>query len=247
MANSEMWNRLEKTDPSHTKQFSGKGGFKGTAINGTYILKRLTEEFGPCGKGWKFVMDDERYEDGHVLKSGDKAKVHIVRGHLYYMLDGVWYSTSPQFGQTMLVSEDSRGTHTDEEAPKKSITDCISKCAVLIGIGADVHLGLFDDNKYVNQRRKEEAEDGNAPDAPTPSPPNGSMAPPAPDKKAAANLWASNAITALPGFPDLAALEEWHKPNRDKIASVRQYNEALHKRLVEAIDKRRGDFNPLSG
>lgn len=159
---AELWLRLEKTDPHYTKAFTGKGGFSGTAINGTYIIKRLTEEFGPCGSGWKFVLDDERIEGGHVLKSGENARLHIVRGHIDYVLNGQWCSTSPQFGQTFLVSENKYGSFTDEEAPKKSITDCISKCAVLLGIGADVHLGLFDDSKYVNQRY-EETDGGEAP------------------------------------------------------------------------------------
>lgn len=156
--NLNLWNSLEKTDPKHTKAFSRGGGFKGTAINGTYILKRLTEVFGPCGMGWKFILEDECVRDGPKLKSGDVAQLHIVRGHIDYRMYDTWYSTSPQFGQTMLVEQNKNGTFMDEEAPKKSITDCISKCAVLLGIGADVHLGLFDDNKYVNARLKEEAE-----------------------------------------------------------------------------------------
>jgi hypothetical protein len=155
--NLDIWNGFEKTDPSHTKPFSRGGGFKGTAINGTYIVKKLTERFGPCGKGWKFVIEAETIHEGSTLKNGDKAKVHVIRGHIDYLLDQVWYSTSPQFGQTMFVDENKYGPFTDEEAPKKSITDCISKCAVMLGIGADVHLGLFDDNKYVNQRKQEEA------------------------------------------------------------------------------------------
>lgn len=155
--NLSLWEGLQATDPKYTKQFKGAGGFSGTAINGTYILKRLTEAFGACGKGWKFVLDDEQIVEGHTLKGGDKSKLHIVRGHLEYLSAGAWHSTSPQFGQTMLVGENKNGTFTDEEAPKKSITDCISKCAVLLGIAADVHLGLFDDNKYVNTRKAEEA------------------------------------------------------------------------------------------
>lgn len=154
--NLALWSVLEKTSPSATKAFSRGGGFKGTAINGTYILKRLTETFGPCGKGWRFVLEDERIEIGHTLKNADHAKVHIIRGHLEYRDEGEWLSTSPQFGQTMLVDENKYGTFTDEEAPKKSITDCIAKCAVQLGIGADIHLGLYDDNKYVNERRAEE-------------------------------------------------------------------------------------------
>lgn len=155
-ANLAMWDRLMPTDPKYTKAFD-RGGFKGTATNATYIVRKLTEEFGPCGQGWVFVLDEERVREGHTLKNGDKAQLHIVRGHIRYNIGGTYWDTSPQFGQTMLVGENKYGTFTDEEAPKKSITDCISKCAVLLGIAADVHLGLFDDNKYVNTRKAEEA------------------------------------------------------------------------------------------
>lgn len=155
--NLALWSALEPTNPKYTKPFKGAGGFTGTAINGTYILKRLTETFGPCGQGWKLVLEDERIQEGHTLRSGDRAQLHIVRAHLDYRFhpDDPWFSTSPQFGQTMLVGENKNGTFTDEEAPKKSITDCVSKCAVLLGLAADVHLGMFDDNKYVNQRTQE--------------------------------------------------------------------------------------------
>lgn len=162
--NMALWSALEKTDPKYTKPYKGKGGFAGTAINGTSIIKRLTEQFGPCGTGWRFVLDDEQIVEGHKLRSGDVCKLHIVRGHIDYKshADGdgniVWFSTSPQFGQTIMVGENNTGpAWTDEEAPKKSITDCMSKCAVLIGVSADVYLGLYDDNKYVNERRAEEA------------------------------------------------------------------------------------------
>lgn len=163
--NLAMWNRLMPTNPKYTKAFD-RGGFKGTATNGTYIVQRLTEEFGPCGIGWFFVLEEERVREGHTLKNGDKCQLHVVRGHIRYTRDGnQFYDTSPQFGQTMLVGENKYGTFTDEEAPKKSITDCISKCAVLLGIAADVHLGLFDDNKYVNQRKQEEAAEVPSPTA----------------------------------------------------------------------------------
>ncbi len=192
-AKMAMWDRLMPTDPKYTKAFD-RGGFKGTATNATYIVRKLTEEFGPCGAGWRFVLDDEQIIDGHTLhENGDKAKLHVVRGHLEYRQTGMnaiavddpWFATSPQFGQTMLVGRNKNGLFTDEEAPKKSITDCISKCAVLLGIAADVHLGLFDDNKYVNQRKQEEAaeaaEDPKAPPA-SPAAPQQAKSDAAPEK-----------------------------------------------------------------
>ena len=42
---------------------------------------------------------------------------------------------------------------------EKSLTDAVTKAASWLGIGADVHLGLWDDNKYTNNLRlTEEAE-----------------------------------------------------------------------------------------
>lgn len=158
----ELWQSLEKTDPKHTKQFN-RGGFKGTAINGTYIAKRLTEAFGPCGIGWKLVLEDERIIPGPVGADGAQEQLHVVRCHIAYRLPSAkqgewlaeWHATGPQFGQTKIVQRTSDRVIFDEEAPKKSLTDAMSKCASLLGVASDVHLGLYDDNKYVNQMKVE--------------------------------------------------------------------------------------------
>jgi hypothetical protein len=162
-----LWEEFQTTPAEFTRKFN-LGSRTMTAINATYVIRRLTEVFGPCGVGWKFCVESESYVDGHMLKSGDCTKIHVIKGHISYSrrvvddnseigdFTSVWYHTSPQFGQTTFVGENKHGTFTDEEAPKKSITDCLTKCAVMLGVGADVHLGLYDDNKYVNARHKEQ-------------------------------------------------------------------------------------------
>ena len=148
--NLSVWSALETTDPTFTKSFD-RGSFSGTAINPTYIVKRLTEQFGPCGKGWKFVLDDDEVIYGKVISGDVRESLHVVRGHLEYKVDGEWVETGPQYGQTKLLYETFSGKIIfDEEAPKKSITDCLSKCAALLGASADIYLGLWDANKYVN-------------------------------------------------------------------------------------------------
>jgi hypothetical protein len=243
--NLSLWSEFEKTDPNHTKQFSGKAGFSGTAINGTWILKRLTEKFGPCGRGWKFVLEDERVEDGHFISDLDRAKLHIVRGHLTYCMDGQWYDTSPQFGQTMLVGSNKYGVYTDEEAPKKSITDCISKCAVLLGIGADVHMGLYDDNKYVNALREEfEGDDAQvqttdkqqAPKATKPA--EAGRVAQADKAKDAAIAFGQKALTAINGFRTIEEMKAWESIEiQDKIARLKQYSPELHAQIIEALKR----------
>ena len=44
---------------------------------------------------------------------------------------------------------------SDDEAFKKAYTDALSNAMKFIGVAADVHMGLFDDNKYVQEVRSE--------------------------------------------------------------------------------------------
>ena len=125
LLNMVIWNNLRPPNPKHTKGFKRGGGFSGTAVSGN-----------------TFYMDD-----GSIIGN---TITHVVRGYLTYLCDGEWANTSEQFGQTTYVGKNKYGMFTDEEAPKKSATDLMSKCASLIGVAADIHLGLFDDNKYVN-------------------------------------------------------------------------------------------------
>lgn len=152
--NLDLWDKVEKTDPSRTKGFSRSGGFKGTAINATYLAKKATEVFGPIGIGWGFDIVDETLMQGAPILNADGAVlcheiIHKVRIKLWYAFED-YKGEVTQFGQTQFVGRNKNGPFTDEEAPKKSLTDAFTKCLSLIGFSADVHLGLFDDNKYVN-------------------------------------------------------------------------------------------------
>lgn len=156
--NTQLWDAVQKTDPKYTKGFSRGGGFKGTATNATYLAHKATEQFGPCGIGWGMTVVDEQIIQGapFLLDSvvvGYEA-IHKVRAKLWYVRDGV-RGEIEQFGQTQIVGKNKNGFYTDEEAPKKSLTDAMSKCLSLLGFSADIHLGLYDDNKYVAELREE--------------------------------------------------------------------------------------------
>ena len=49
MSNLDLWDRVEKTNPSHTKQVTF--GRAITAIDPYRQIKNATEQFGPAGKG----------------------------------------------------------------------------------------------------------------------------------------------------------------------------------------------------
>lgn len=152
MSNTRLWDKLGKTDPSNTKSFKRAGGFSGTAIKPMWSFKRMTEEFGPCGVGWGIS-----YNPAFQVVEGSDGEV------LVYCTVSVWYQEPGKersesvfgVGGDKVVVKQSSGLRSDDEAFKKAYTDAIGNALKLIGVGADVHMGLFDDSKYVNEMRQE--------------------------------------------------------------------------------------------
>lgn len=170
-----IWLRNEPTDPGATKEFSKTGGFKGQSVNATYIAKRLTAEFGPCGQGWGVDVEADDLLPGAPIVIDGKAvgqeSVHRVRIRFWW-LDRVSGEKASYvaMGQTTFVGKNKHGFFTDEEAPKKSLTDAMTKAASWLGFAADIHLGLWDDNRYVAHREAQEAK-GAEPKEKAPEPP----------------------------------------------------------------------------
>jgi len=160
MDNDYIWRAVEVTDFSATKKFARGGGFKGTAINPIYLAKRATQMFGPIGHGWGIEVKEERYIEGAPHMSGDGTV--LFRDMIHVVLARFWYRYEEdtcefqQYGQTVFVGKNKNGAFTDEEAPKKSLTDAMSKCLSLLGFSADVYEGKWDDVKYVNDRQQDD-------------------------------------------------------------------------------------------
>ena len=167
MSNTSLWERVATTDPNHTKEFNRGGGFKGTAINPTYQMLKATEIFGPVGMGFGWKVADNSYVHGGV-HDGEGDVIHVILLDLWYRVTAKFVEMMPEaqeflgqvcvvthFGQTTFVGRNKNGPYTDEEAPKKSLTDAVSKCLSCLGFSADIHMGLYDSNKYVNDRRRE--------------------------------------------------------------------------------------------
>ncbi|SDJ06204.1 hypothetical protein [Pseudomonas abietaniphila] len=152
----EVWRKVQETDPEVTKAFS-KGGFLGTAIAPMYQFQRATEIFGPYGIGWGVEVLSESYIDGIPLMVNNaqvgKEVIHKVYVELWYFYKGHRGSVK-QFGATTYISRDHFGViSSDEDHAKKSQTDATSKCLSMLGFSADVFMGKYDDNKYVEGLR----------------------------------------------------------------------------------------------
>jgi hypothetical protein len=155
--NTKLWDILGRTDPKHTKPFTRGGGFKGTALKPMWSYRRLTEEFGPCGEGWGIG------EPSFQIVNGDNREI------LVYCTTSAWYRWNSEIrtvhgvGGDKIVSHIKANTQynrperweNDDEAFKKAFTDAVTNAFKLIGVGADIHMGMFDDSKYVNAMREE--------------------------------------------------------------------------------------------
>lgn len=149
-SNTSLWDKLGKTDPAHVKSFKRAGGFSGTAIRPMWSYRRMTEEFGPCGKGWG--VNEPSFQ---VVPAGDEILVYCTASIWYHAADDSGPHTVYGVGGDKVIAKFNSGLKSDDEAFKKAFTDAVTNALKLIGVGADVHMGMFDDNKYVNTVRDE--------------------------------------------------------------------------------------------
>lgn len=150
--NLKMFDEFFITPTDFTKSFSRRGGFKGTAVHTMYVIERLTERFGPFGKGWGLECKETKI----VQLTNGEAMIYALAG-IWYKEGDVVYVAGHQWGGDYIASLDKDGKlRADDEALKKAMTDGMLKCAAWLGIGADIHYGLHDDQKYLNFINKEE-------------------------------------------------------------------------------------------
>lgn len=134
MENLELYNAVRSVPPEAMKQIAA-GRLKGmTDINPMWRIKTLTEQFGPCGIGWKYEITGQHLETG---ANGEIAA--FVSINLYYKKDGEWSAAIPGTGGNMFVTKERSGMYTSDECFKKALTDAISVAAKAIGVGADVY------------------------------------------------------------------------------------------------------------
>ena len=141
MTKMRIWESLCKTNPDFTKEAPSSYGKKITTIDPMYQIQCMTEVFGPVGQGWKYTVE-YKYQDGLVF-----AEVCI-----HYCVHNNWF----QYGPVCSVQNLSKKNGgLDDEAPKKAMTDAMTKAFSHLGMNADVFLGKFDDSKYVKQMKQE--------------------------------------------------------------------------------------------
>ena len=136
-----IWDSLCKTNPDYTRSVPSSYGKKITSIDPMYQIQCMTETFGPVGLGWKYNVK-YTYQDNLVF-----AEVSI-----HYCVHDNWFEYGPVCSVQNLFKKNG---NLDDEAPKKAMTDAMTKAFSHLGMSADVFLGKFDDSKYVQEVKKE--------------------------------------------------------------------------------------------
>lgn len=163
MSNTALWDSVCKTDPKEVKAITGKT-YSGNSPKPYYIVRRLTETFGPCGSGWGFEIKEQDY------KTFGDTTIHVALVKLWYVLDQK-RGEIEQLGQTKMAYTSAAGKLiVDEDAPKKSVTDALIKCASYVGFAGDIFSGRWDDSGYVAGLREEFTPKEESTPKPKPSP-----------------------------------------------------------------------------
>jgi hypothetical protein len=143
MENMELWNKVKQPPASALKKITG-GRLSGkTDINPQWRYEAMTENFGICGIGWYFTVDNKWVDDG---SEGQKFAFADIT--LYVKIDGEWSKGIPASGGSMLIEKEKNGLHANDEAFKMSITDALGTAMKMLGLAADIYAGKWDGSKY---------------------------------------------------------------------------------------------------
>ena len=122
--------------PEQAKKKILGGKLKGmTDINGMWRIKKLTEQFGPCGEGW--YPSDVKYWRDSLDTNGSVALSCELYLHVKFY--GEWSKPLYGIGGSMLVAVEHGEPRLNDEAYKSAYTDAISVACKALGIGADVY------------------------------------------------------------------------------------------------------------
>lgn len=134
MENLELYRSVAEVPDNAKKPIKG-GRLKGkTDINPMWRIEKLTERFGPCGIGWKYVITEKRLEPG---ANGEISA--FVDIDLYFKYEGTWSEAIPGTGGSSFVAKENGGLYVSDECFKMALTDAISVACKALGFGANVY------------------------------------------------------------------------------------------------------------
>jgi hypothetical protein len=133
MGNLDLYNKL-KVVPSEAIKPIQNGRLKGMSdINPMWRIKTMTEHFGVCGIGWKYVITKQWTE---TFGTETKAYCNI---DLFVKVDGQWSDAIQGTGGSSEVTKQRNGSYVSDECYKMALTDALSVAMKALGVGADIY------------------------------------------------------------------------------------------------------------
>lgn len=148
--NMELYEKFRTVEASACRSFDN-GRFRGTDINSMWRMRRLTEEFGPCGIGWYTEVTKSWCERVETKKKDYNTNAIVenvetqcfVQINLYIKRDGEWSRPIVGIGGNSL-------TKLGDEGFKGAYTDALSVACKALGMAADIYYENDKDSKYFN-------------------------------------------------------------------------------------------------
>jgi len=146
--NLELWEKVCKTDPKHTKDVNfGKHHF--TSVDAQYQIKNATIQWGVFGIAWG--VKEEKFNQVHlgekdsVADSSPSYHYGIYTAKLYYPEGEMEIHSDIE----IIYSSGKRIGDYNDDWTKKVATDALTKGLSKLGFNSDVFEGRFDDKYYV--------------------------------------------------------------------------------------------------
>ena len=143
--NLELWESVEKTDPKHTREVNVKGN-KITSIRPQYQIYQATKKWGSYGDKWGLRNIELTYDLKDMGLVNFKAKFYYPSG-----IERNNPEASFEIINTISIWRDNAKTKLDDEFAKKVETDTLTKALSKLGFNADIFMGRFEDQRYVNE------------------------------------------------------------------------------------------------
>jgi len=154
MTKMGIWDAVRETDMAFTKPRPGGGNL--LTIDAYYQFERATKMFGPVGDGWGWSS---------TMTPGTNLCIMEVR---------FWWKDLPDvnrneftvYGACPWMMGRKSGDVLDADAPKKALTEALSKALSMLGFSADIYQGKLDRGGYTPPSMKAPQTASQPPSAP---------------------------------------------------------------------------------
>lgn len=133
MGNLDLYNKLKAVPAEAIKPIQA-GRLKGMSdINPMWRIRTMTEHFGVCGIGWKYVIT-KQWSETHDTET--KAYCNV---DLFIKVDGQWSDAIQGTGGSSEATMERNGLYVSDECYKMALTDALSVAMKALGVGADIY------------------------------------------------------------------------------------------------------------